>query len=332
MIGGGAGNALAILGLTAGTTQLTPPALSGQTLTIAATGGGTATSITFGTGAEQVSTLNSLNTALAANNLQATIDASTGEINIMTSNDAASSTIGAIGGTAATPVAFKASGRRGARWPTRTRRPRARAWWRSTTTCWRRSTPPRRTASFNGINLLNGDTLKLTFNETGKSTLSITGVTFNDAGLGLSTLTAGTDFLDNTSANKVADLADRRLHDAALGSLGARFEPVDRADPPGLLEEPDQRAADRLVQPDAGRHQRGSGQQPGAVDPPVDRGLGAGAGQPVAVERAAAAALSPAKKQTMAAGITPPPFSQFFQGSDGRRLVARLHARSDTLH
>ena len=39
------------------------------------------------------------------------------------------------------------------------------------------------------------------FNETGKSTLSITGVTFNDAGLGLSTLTAGTDFLDNDSAN-----------------------------------------------------------------------------------------------------------------------------------
>ena len=30
-------------------------------------------------------------------------------------------------------------------------------------------------SSFNGINLLNGDTLKLTFNETGKSTLSITG-------------------------------------------------------------------------------------------------------------------------------------------------------------
>jgi len=57
-------------------------------------------------------------------------------------------------------------------------------------------------ASFNGINLLNGDTLKLTFNETGRSTLSITGVAFNSTGLGLSTLTAGTDFLDNSSANK----------------------------------------------------------------------------------------------------------------------------------
>ena len=58
-------------------------------------------------------------------------------------------------------------------------------------------------SSFNGINLLNGDTLNLTFDETGASKLSITGVTFNDAGLGLSTLTAGTDFLDNNSANNV---------------------------------------------------------------------------------------------------------------------------------
>src|SRR5262249_6223455 len=56
-------------------------------------------------------------------------------------------------------------------------------------------------SSFNGINLLNVDTLKLTFNETGKSTLSVSGVTFNAAGLGLASLTSGTDFLDNFSAN-----------------------------------------------------------------------------------------------------------------------------------
>ena len=61
-------------------------------------------------------------------------------------------------------------------------------------------------ASFNGINLLNGDTLKLIFNETGKSTLSITGVTFDSNGLGLTSLTAGTDFLDSASANKVLSL------------------------------------------------------------------------------------------------------------------------------
>ncbi len=58
-------------------------------------------------------------------------------------------------------------------------------------------------ASFNGINLLNGDSLKLVFDETGKSTVTIAGVTFNPAGLGLAALTAGTDFIDNNSTNTV---------------------------------------------------------------------------------------------------------------------------------
>src|SRR4029079_14527796 len=89
------GTALAKLGLTS-----VGDGLAGQTLTIAATGGGTATSITFGLGTGQVSTLNDLNAKLAANNLQATIDSATGKINLVTTNDAASSTIGTIGGTA----------------------------------------------------------------------------------------------------------------------------------------------------------------------------------------------------------------------------------------
>ena len=58
-------------------------------------------------------------------------------------------------------------------------------------------------ASFNGINLLNGDSLKLVFNETGKSTSTINGVTFNPAGLGLAALTSGTDFIDNAATNTV---------------------------------------------------------------------------------------------------------------------------------
>ena len=78
-------------------------------------------------------------------------------------------------------------------------------------------------ASFNGINLLNGDDLKLTFNETGKSTLNVLGVTFNAAGLGLAALTSGTDFLDNASANKALALlgtasTSLRTEASALGS------------------------------------------------------------------------------------------------------------------
>ena len=96
VIAAGGTSALGSFGLAAATTNVTPPALQGETLTIGATGGGTATNITFGTASGQVSSLNQLNTALAANNLQATINSSTGAINIVTSNDAASSTIGTL--------------------------------------------------------------------------------------------------------------------------------------------------------------------------------------------------------------------------------------------
>jgi len=58
-------------------------------------------------------------------------------------------------------------------------------------------------SSFNGVNLLNGDSLKLVFDETGKSTSTIAGVTFNPAGLGLAALTAGTDFIDTNATNTV---------------------------------------------------------------------------------------------------------------------------------
>ena len=58
-------------------------------------------------------------------------------------------------------------------------------------------------ASFNGINLLDGNSLKLIFNETGKSTLTIAGVSFDPNGLGLASLAAGTDFIDNVSTGKV---------------------------------------------------------------------------------------------------------------------------------
>jgi flagellin-like hook-associated protein FlgL len=58
-------------------------------------------------------------------------------------------------------------------------------------------------ASFNGINLLDGNSLKMTFDDTGKSILTIAGVTFDPNGLGLSPLTPGVDFTDNVLTGKV---------------------------------------------------------------------------------------------------------------------------------
>ncbi len=78
-------------------------------------------------------------------------------------------------------------------------------------------------ASFNGVNLLAGDTLKLVFNETGKSVLNIQGVNFTPAGLGLGSLTTGTDFIDNNATNVVLTSLNTagsslRSQAAALGS------------------------------------------------------------------------------------------------------------------
>ena len=108
-------------------------------------------------------------------------------------------------------------------------------------------------------------------------------------------MVAGTDFLDNSSANAALVKLSAASGTASYPGVGTRFEPLGRADPSGLQQEPDQRAADRLVQPDAGRYQRGSGQQPGAVDPPVDRGIRAGAGEPKPAERSSAPPLKTAQ-------------------------------------
>jgi hypothetical protein len=68
-------------------------------------------------------------------------------------------------------------------------------------------------ASFNGNNLLNGDSLSVIFNAAGTSTLAVTGVTFDSTGLGV-TAAATDSFQSNTSVN--ATLAEL---DTAIGSL-----------------------------------------------------------------------------------------------------------------
>ncbi|WP_275944942.1 flagellin, partial [Bradyrhizobium sp. dw_411] len=199
--------ALGALGLGTGVTQARTPGtggLSGETLTIGATNSSsTATAITFGTGTGQISTLNGLNAALASNDLQATLDASTGKINIVTTNNAASSTIKALSGTATVSGSAFANAAAGGSAPVLD--PNSQATRASLVTQYNNVLQQINTtsqdSSFNGVNLLSGDTLNLTFDETGASKLAIAGVTFNDAGLGLSSLTSGTDFLDNNSAN-----------------------------------------------------------------------------------------------------------------------------------
>jgi flagellin-like hook-associated protein FlgL len=164
-----------------------------QTLAFAQSGELPAFTVTFGAS----ESLDQLNTSLAAGGLTASITG--GALVITTTNDFAGQTVGAVTpgstpgtttfGVATAPVADASSQAIRSNLVSQYNNIIAQI----TTTA--------QDSSFNGINLLNGDTLKLTFNETGKSTLSISGVTFNAAGLGLASLTSGTDFLDNSSAN-----------------------------------------------------------------------------------------------------------------------------------
>ena len=73
-------------------------------------------------------------------------------------------------------------------------------------------------SSYNGVNLLNGDNLKVLFNENGTSSLTITGVTFNSKGLGLSAA-SGTGFLDNNNIT-----ASETAINAAITTVRAQTE------------------------------------------------------------------------------------------------------------
>ncbi|MES2031189.1 MAG: flagellin [Pseudomonadota bacterium] len=216
------GTALAKVGLTAGTTAATS-SFAGQALTIGAIDGSAAQTITFGKGANQVNTLDDLNKKLATSNLQATLD-TTGKLTIQTTNDEASFDLTASGIISGTGTgAGKLFGALNTSAPVadvNAQNTRAGLVAQYNTVIDQIKTTAA-DASFNGVNLLNGDTLALTFNETGKSKLSITGVTFDPAGLGLKSLTKGTDFLDNAGTNKL--LAGLNTASSTLRSQASAF-------------------------------------------------------------------------------------------------------------
>src|SRR5436305_12023983 len=190
---------------------------SGQTLSVAASGSLPAVVVTFGA----TETLDQLNTALAAGHLTASIDSANKLVITASNNDDASSTIGAVttGGGAGT-TAFAAAVAPVADAVSQASRSSLVAQYNQIIT---QITTTAQDASFNGVNLLNGDTLKLVFDETGKSTSTINGVTFNPAGLGLKALTAGTDFVDNNTTNAV--LTSLNTASITLRSQASAFGP-----------------------------------------------------------------------------------------------------------
>jgi flagellin-like hook-associated protein FlgL len=230
----GAG-ALAVAGTTADLTNAGTNSLNGKTFVFTpATGAATTITVSSTVAAGNVNSIDAFNAALSSAGIGLTAAlASDGSIGFTSTNDNASQVLTAgttaaantvalsgtgafalvtpAGGTAGKPVADAAS---------QTIRSNLVAQYNNIIT---QITTTAQDASFNGINLLNGDDLKLTFNETGKSTLNIKGVTFNAAGLGLAPLTSGTDFLDNAEAKatiaKISNASDTlRTQASTLGS------------------------------------------------------------------------------------------------------------------
>ena len=176
-------------------------ALAGGTLTLEV-GAALVQTINFGAGANQVHNRGGLAAALATalqgnNGFTATVDPTTHKISIVsTSSDSLT-----INGDAATLAATGLT--------QNTYTPTATVVTPSSTrldlqnqfnNLLQQIDALAKDSSYNGINLLNGDTLKVTFNETGTSSLSIQGVTFNSTGLGLTQL-SGNAFQDNNQIN-----------------------------------------------------------------------------------------------------------------------------------
>jgi flagellin len=205
-------------GAGAGTTtaaDLNAGKLGGSVITLKTSTGTLAVTIgsTFatGTGTATVKTLDQLNSVLASNNVAVTasVSSTADTLTFTSTNDAASQTLTKTG-TAPTGAGVDFTGTTTATVGTvnaavadassQATRANLVGQYNNIIT---QITTTAQDASFNGINLLNNDNLKLTFNETGKSTLNIQGVNFGATGLGLASLTSGTDFLDSSSANKV---------------------------------------------------------------------------------------------------------------------------------
>ncbi|RAI36476.1 flagellin [Rhodoplanes serenus] len=198
-----AGSATTALNMTAGSynsTSLLDQVISGggaegDTMTVAANGG-VAQTITFGKGSGQVSTIAEFTTALS--NLSGVTTSVTGsafQVGVASGSSQTTLTIGgstntltALGTSSQTKTGTKHEGS-----PNSTRESLQKDF----NDVLDQIDSLSKDASYNGINLLNGDDLKVAFNEKNTSSLTIKGVTYNASNLGLNKQN-GTTFQDNT--------------------------------------------------------------------------------------------------------------------------------------
>jgi flagellin-like hook-associated protein FlgL len=217
---GGTSTSLATFGLAQGTTGPTNSQIAGFTgqMTIQV-GSGAAQTIEFGNGANgEVTTRAGLVSRLAS--ITSSLDDVTVSVNNnnfinIASTNSANIT---IGGTAAASFGLSA----GTYTPTATvtdnaTRASLQADYNNLIS---QITTLAKDASYNGVNLLDGDDLSVIFNEDGSSSLSIAGVDFSATGLGLTNV-SGAGFQSNTNIN--SSLAQLDTATATLRTQASRF-------------------------------------------------------------------------------------------------------------
>ena len=128
-------------------------------------------------------------------------------------------------------------------------------------------------ASYNGVNLLNGNNLTVNFNETGTSTLTISGVTFNHAGLAFRPIASG-GFQTNstiTSAETSINAAITTVR-AQTETFGTNSSTIQTRQ--SFETEHDQHPADRRQQSRARGPEPGKRQLADPANPPAAGNLG----------------------------------------------------------
>jgi flagellin len=188
----------------------------GTTLTVAANGGAAQT-VTFGTGTGKVSTLAELSTALS--NLSGITASLTGTLVNIQVPSGTSPTSLTIGGTATTALGLTNGTTTGAATSTAVNDTRASLQLNYNDLLVQIDALAK-DSSYNGINLLFGDDLKIVYNENATSSSTIRGVRFDSNGLGLSELN-GTQFQTNTTIDQVISALNTAL--ATLRTQASTF-------------------------------------------------------------------------------------------------------------
>ncbi len=201
---------------------------SGDTLIVKDRDGADVT-VTFGTGANQVDTLDELNAFFEKNNvlLDATFDATTHKLKLEADNSVANSTPPAISGTAtgatnafttltfSAPVLDALAAQKRADFA------------EDYNAALKEINTIAKDANYNGVNLLMGDDLDVIFNEDGSSKLNVKGVQFDANGVGLSSI-AAEDFYDSSSINGVLDQIEKsfKIIEAQSAKFGSQLQIV----------------------------------------------------------------------------------------------------------